>query len=241
MSKRKKDKNEDQFFREKSKEAESSEDSEDIKDASGAEDVTESGNTGEGPGKKSDASEKNIEEQLREANEKYIRYRAEMENYRKRMQREAGDLREYAKAATVEEFLTVYDHFQMAMSHIDQASDLDTIKQGMWMILDEFRKTFENLGVKQIDAAGETFDPNKHDAVAEEPSESVSAGKVVRQWKCGYQLGDRLLRPASVIVSRGPEKKEDKGEGAEQKPESDSESINNNENVEYGDESQQAE
>lgn len=160
-----------------------------------------------------------LAKRLAEANDKYMRSRAELDNYRKRMQRDSGDIREYTKASTVEEFLSVFDHFQMAMDHVDQSPDFETLKQGMQMILGEFKKTFENLGVKAIEAEGQEFDPNEHEAVAEENSEEMPPGKVLRQWKCGYRLGDRLLRPATVIVSSGPpekkkeEREEDKGQG----------------------------
>ncbi len=156
-----------------------------------------------------------LRRQLQEATDKQMRVRAELENFRKRMQREAGEVREYAKASTIEEFLTVFDHFQMAMDHMDQTPDASTIKQGMEMILGEFRKTFVNLGVEQINAQGRPFDPGEHEAVAEESSESVPAGIVLRQWKCGYRLGSRLLRPATVVVSSGPPESGEETEGSE--------------------------
>lgn len=150
-----------------------------------------------------------LQTMLDEANEKYIRARAELDNYRKRVQREFGEIREYTKANTVQEFFSVFDHFQMAMNHVGETSDFETLKQGMDMILTEFRRTFEALGVQQVDAEGKEFDPNEHEAVSHEPSDTVPEGNVLRQWKCGYRMGDRLLRPATVIVSSGPETDEE--------------------------------
>ncbi len=175
------------------------------------------------PTRQLDEQLKKLEEQLRESGEKYMRLRAELDNYRKRMQREAGEIREYAKASTIEEFLSVFDHFQMAMDHVGQASDIATLKQGMQMILGEFRKTFESLGVKPVDATGQVFDPEQHDAVAQEPSSEVEAGRVLRQWKCGYRLGERLLRPATVIVSSGPPQAAASEQGEEDPDESQAE------------------
>jgi molecular chaperone GrpE len=152
-----------------------------------------------------DQEPQDLEAQLQAAQDQYLRAKAELENARKRMQRESAELRQYTKASTIQEFFTVLDHFQMAMDHVDQTPDFETLKQGMNMILGEFRRTFENLGVEPINAAGVEFDPNQHEAVAQESSDEVPKDHVLRQWKCGYRMGDRLLRPASVIVSSGPE------------------------------------
>ncbi|MDX9979098.1 MAG: nucleotide exchange factor GrpE [Lentisphaeria bacterium] len=137
-----------------------------------------------------------------ELKDKLLRHHAEFDNYRKRTQREFAAIREQAKAATIEEFLTVYDHFGMALAHADEQSSM--LRQGMDMILAEFRRTFENLGVEEMAVVGQPFDPNLHEAVAQEPSETVSEGHVLRQWKAGFRIGDKLLRPAAVIVSAGP-------------------------------------
>lgn len=149
-----------------------------------------------------------LEKQLKEAQDKYLRAKAEFDNYKKRMQKEFGEIRTYTKANTIEQFLSVFDHFQMAMEHMGEDPDVQTLKQGMDMIYEELRNTFETLGVKKVDAEGQTFDPAEHEAMAEENSEEIPAGKVIRQWKCGYRLGDRLIRPATVVVSKGPAEKE---------------------------------
>jgi len=141
---------------------------------------------------------------MAEANDRYLRAKAELENYRKRVQREFAEIREYSKHSVIEEFLPVFDHFQMAMGHVGENADLATLKQGMDMILGEFRRTLENLGVEPIDAVAQPFDPNQHEAIAQEASEQVPEGHVLRQWKCGYRIGERLLRPATVVVSSGP-------------------------------------
>lgn len=154
--------------------------------------------------------------ELAEANDRYVRARAEIDNYRKRTQREFADLRASTKAATVEEFLTVFDHFQMAMQHAESSGDMATLKQGMDLILKEFERAFQNLGVAQIRAEGQAFDPAIHHAVAEEASDDAPAGNVLRQWKPGYRLGERLIRPASVVVSKGPAAPDDAGDHSEQ-------------------------
>jgi molecular chaperone GrpE len=90
------------------------------------------------------------------------------------------------------------------MEHADHNPDFQVLYQGMKLISSEFERTLESLGIQRVDAIGEEFDPNVHDAVSQEASDEVPAGRVLRQWKCGFRVGDRLIRPASVIVSSGP-------------------------------------
>ncbi len=144
-----------------------------------------------------------LQKQLAEANDKFLRAKAEHENYRKRVQREFGEIRQTTKLLTVSDFLSVYDHFQMAMSH-DQTADYEALKTGMKMIQSEFNKALENLGIETINAEGQVFDPNEHEAVAQEASDTVPAGQVLNQWKSGYRMSGKLIRPASVVVSSGP-------------------------------------
>lgn len=158
-----------------------------------------------GEGSETDNELEGLRRDLQEANDRYVRARAEIDNYRKRAQRELADSRTATKAGTIEEFLTVFDHFQLAMNHAETSGDTAALKQGMDMILKEFERAFQNLGVEQISAEGQAFDPALHHAVAEEPNDDVPPGEVVREWKPGYRLGERLIRPASVVVSKGPE------------------------------------
>jgi len=148
--------------------------------------------------------EQKTEAELAEMTGKYLRAKAELENYRKRVQREFAEIRALARQVTVEEFLPVYDHFQMALQHADENTDSGGLRQGMEMIAAEFRRTLENLGITPIEAAGQPFDPEQHEAIAQEHSDQVPEGQVLRQWKCGFRMADRLLRPAAVVVSAGP-------------------------------------
>ena len=81
--------------------------------------------------------------------------------------------------------------------------DLKMLLDGLKMIHGEFDRAFQELGVECIDAVGKDFDPNVHEAVSQEASDTVPAGKVIRQWNCGYKTGSRLLKPAMVVVSSG--------------------------------------
>ncbi|MDT8390287.1 MAG: nucleotide exchange factor GrpE [Lentisphaeria bacterium] len=143
-------------------------------------------------------------QEAQEATDRYLRAKAEIENVRKRGQRDLAEAREYTKSVTVGEFFSPFDHFQMAMAHVEESPDVATMKQGMNMILSEFQRGFENLGITLVDAVGKEFNPAEHEAVAQEASDTVPEGHVLRQWKCGYKMGDKLLRPAAVVVSSGP-------------------------------------
>ncbi|NLF94695.1 MAG: nucleotide exchange factor GrpE [Oligosphaeraceae bacterium] len=143
------------------------------------------------------------EELLALANDRYLRARADFENYRKRMAREFTDVRENARQQTLAEFLGIYDFILLAIEHAETAIDMDAIRQGLRMIFAEFERTFDNLGVKRIETADQDFDPNLHEAISQEASADIPEGKIIRQWKPGFTLGNRLLRPASVVVSSG--------------------------------------
>ncbi len=136
--------------------------------------------------------------------DKWLRTRADLENYRKRVQREFQEIRTQERLLVVKPFLGVFDQFQMALEHFATAADAAAMKDGMAMILDGFRKCLADLQIEVIDATGKPFDPHVHEAISQESSDSVPAGHVLRQWKTGYKAGDLVLRPASVIVSGGP-------------------------------------
>ena len=171
-----------------------------------AAEAAESG--GEQAGAGTDAVLEQLRAQIDDLNNKILRSKADLENYRKRAQREFAEIRTSTRANTVAEFLTVYDHFQMAMQHAEEQADFNTLKQGMDMILAEMRKTLENLGVSEVEAVGKPFNPHEHEAMAQEPSDEIPEGHVLRQWKSGFRMGERLLRPATVVVSSGEQKDE---------------------------------
>lgn len=154
-------------------------------------------------GEEATSDDGDLQKQLDEMKDKYIRARADMDNFRKRKVKELDEARRNSKLTAIEEIMPVMDQFQMAISAIDGAGDLETIKMGMKMIQTTFDRAFENLGVETISCVGETFDPNIHEAVSVEPSEDVPVDHVIREWKAGYRLGEFLIRPATVVVSSG--------------------------------------
>ena len=140
---------------------------------------------------------------LEAAEKKYLLLLADMENLRKRCMKDMESTRYNTMADTITPFLQVFDHFGMAVKASEQSDNLKMLLDGMKMIRSEFDKAFQELGVECIDAVGQDFDPNIHEAVSQEASDTVPAGKVIRQWNCGYKTGSRLLKPAMVVVSSG--------------------------------------
>ena len=149
-----------------------------------------------------------LEAKLSEAEDKTLRMRAEYDNYRKRSFRELTDARVAVKADTLIPILNIFDHFKMAVDAAETSDDMNVIKEGMKIISAEFSKAMEEYGLEEVNALGEKFDPNVHEAVAKEPSDE-DEDTVIKQWRCGYKLGSRLLRPATVVVSSGAEKHSD--------------------------------
>jgi len=99
----------------------------------------------------------------------------------------------------------VIDNFELGLDAAKNAADTASILQGMAMVHKQLQDFLKNNGLEEVQAEGEAFDPNKHDAVSQEVSADVPEGHVVRQVRKGYKIKDRLVRASSVIVSKGPQ------------------------------------
>lgn len=150
-----------------------------------------------------------LKAEVAELKDMLLRKEADYQNYRKRMAREVSDARRIGLVETITPFLQVFDLFEMAMKAADKSDNVAALKQGLEMILAQYGKTIDELGVQKFDAIGDKFDPMWHDAVAYENNEETAEGIIIKQWNCGYKMGDRLLRPARVIVSSGPAQAEE--------------------------------
>ena len=157
--------------------------------------------------------EEALKAEVAELKDQLLRKEADYQNYRKRMAREVSDARRIGLVETIMPFLQVFDLFEMAMKAAESSDNVAALKQGLEMILAQYGKTIDELGVQKFDTVGENFDPMWHDAVAYENSETAAEGVIVKQWNCGYKMGDRLLRPARVIVSSGLAKAEENADG----------------------------
>jgi molecular chaperone GrpE len=141
-----------------------------------------------------------------EANDKFLRTYADFDNYRKRMQRDLADFRKYANEQLVLELLTVVDSLGLALKHSVEAEETSQgLQQGIELVHKQLRDTLEKFGVKQFAAAGEPFDPAKHDAMMQVPTDEVPENTVVQVFQEGYVYHDRVLRHAKVSVSKKPQ------------------------------------
>ncbi|MDA3863909.1 MAG: nucleotide exchange factor GrpE [Deltaproteobacteria bacterium] len=132
-----------------------------------------------------------------------LRLAADLENHKKRHQKNLKLTYERARDELLFEFLPVFDHLEMAMAHTNDESSLESLKEGVDMIIAQFKKTLQNLNIDQIDALGKQFNPKFHEAMSQEESDEHEAGTVIRQWNKGYKFGDKLIRPARVVVAKG--------------------------------------
>jgi len=132
-----------------------------------------------------------------------LRARADLDNFRKRMTQEAADARRYANASLLEELLPVLDNFQFGLQAAEADAGAKNILVGLNMVAGQLQNFLRDQGVEEVPAVGRKFDPNLHEAVGQEPSTTVSEGVIISQVRRGYKLRDRLLRPATVIVSTG--------------------------------------
>ncbi len=144
-------------------------------------------------------------DKLRVAEAEVLRSRAEMENYRKRMQRDSDQQLKFANVPIVRDLLDVIDNLNRALeSARGDESNAKALIEGVQMVSQQFTDVLAKHGCKPIQAVGTEFDPNIHQAIAQMPSSEFAAGQVAQQLALGFMLYDRVIRPSQVIVSTGP-------------------------------------
>lgn len=131
-----------------------------------------------------------------------LRARAELDNVRKRAQKDVENAHRYGLEKLVQEFLPVKDGMDMGTQAADQAVDPVRLREGMDLTQRMLATALEKCGVRPVDPAGERFDPNLHEAIGTEAAPGTPAGTVLRVVQKGYQLNDRLIRPALVVVAQ---------------------------------------
>ncbi len=135
----------------------------------------------------------------------YLRERADLENARKRHQRDREEAIRFANDRLLKEMIPVLDNLERAVGHAEQGEDDNQgLLEGVNMTISQFRKVLEDFGVKPINALGADFDPNLHQAMGQVESEDQAPNTVVSEFQKGYLLNDRLLRPSLVMVAKAP-------------------------------------
>ncbi|MDY0200915.1 MAG: nucleotide exchange factor GrpE [Tenuifilaceae bacterium] len=142
-----------------------------------------------------------LQNQLDESKDKYIRLSAEFDNFRKRTLREKMDLMKYASEDVIKGILPLIDDFERAITHSETASDIEAMKQGLVLIHGKFLDFLKNNGVKEIEAMEQELDTDKHDAVTKTPApKDKLKGKIVDVVQKGYMLNDKVIRFSKVVI-----------------------------------------
>jgi len=145
---------------------------------------------------------KQIQETADENYDLYVRSQAEMDNMKKRFQKEKQDLIKFSNESLVKQLLPVMDNLEKAISHSQDENSHDALKEGVELTLKVLTDTLEKAGMEEVKAVGELFDPNCHEAISEQEDDSVEPKTVLQELQKGYFLNQRLIRPAMVIVSK---------------------------------------
>jgi molecular chaperone GrpE len=138
--------------------------------------------------------------------DRLLRTTADFDNYKKRVTREKQDAIKFANESLLQKLIPVLDTFDMALAALQngQADAVKSLKAGITMVHQQLKSALTEAGLEEVDAAGKQFDPNLHEAISQKETSEVPEGQVVEQVRKGYKLRERLLRPASVIVSKHP-------------------------------------
>ncbi len=149
-------------------------------------------------------SQKTSDRRVLEAEKEALLARAEMENFRKRMQRDFDQQIKYANLPLMKDLLEVWDNLQRAIEAADgDEPATKALRDGVSMVSQQMTDVLNKFGCKRIDSLGLPFDPNVHEAISQMPSDEYEAGKVMHEAAVGYLLHDRVVRPSHVVVSRG--------------------------------------
>lgn len=156
----------------------------------------------EGAGNNEEAGQETVDgeatKEEEELNTRYLRLAADFQNYKRRVEKEKGDIYAYANEKIVVELLDVIDNFERALEH---SNENESFSEGMNMIFKQFKGVLEKSGVEEMNALGEDFDPNFHHAVLTENSVEYESGKVTQVLQKGYLLNKKVIRPAMVKVA----------------------------------------
>ena len=143
--------------------------------------------------------------ELAAAEDRVLRSRAELENYRKRASRQMEDERRYANLPLMRDLLPVMDNLDRAIEAAEKNQDASSLLEGVKMVAQQFEGVLQQHHCLEIGALGEPFDPHLHEAILQQPSDEHAPGTVTMVTQTGFQLHDRVVRPSQVIVASQPE------------------------------------
>jgi molecular chaperone GrpE len=133
-----------------------------------------------------------------------LRTLADFDNFRKRTRREVADAEKRSRDELLRELLPVFDNLERAAQHAGTASEVKALADGIEMVMRQFFDTLSKLGVERVASKGQPFDPALHEAIQNVETSEVEPGTIVNEVQAGYRAGDRLVRPAMVVVAKAP-------------------------------------
>ncbi len=147
-----------------------------------------------------------LQAELDSLNNKYLRLAADFDNFRKRQMQERESLLKYGAEDTLKKIITVLDTFERAKKSVENMSECEKVKESYDVCVKQLYDTLDKIGLKKIDAKGEEFDPNLHEAVMQTPTNDYPANTVIDELQTGYKLFDKVLRPVFVnVATEAPE------------------------------------
>jgi molecular chaperone GrpE len=152
-------------------------------------------------------------EELQVQHDKYLRLGADFENYKRRAQRDQSETARFANEKLLKDLLPTIDNLERAIKCGRESTSGDGFLEGVELTYKQFLDTLTKLGVSQISSVGEPFDPGKHQAVAQVPSDTTPLNAIVEEYQPGYFLYDRILRTAMVTVATAPSDQEPEPKG----------------------------
>src|SRR5688572_4708952 len=146
-----------------------------------------------------------LEKNIQNLKDQLLRKAAEFENYKRRTDAERSDYFGYANEKLIGDLLPVLDDLSRALKAYDENHDSESLKKGVELINDKFKGILEKQGLKEIDSTGKDFDVEHHEALMQQPTDKIEPNKVIETVEKGYNLKNKVLRHAKVIVSSKPE------------------------------------
>lgn len=174
---------------------------EEVKSEETKEDAEEKKGIFDGLFKKNDEELNKQKEAYEKLNNQYLRLAADFDNYRKRQESEREALIKYGMEQALKKMIEVADNFTRAEKAMEKIEDCDKAKESFFVLHKQFKDSLNKLGLEEIKAEGETFNPNMHEAVMQVPTDEHPEDTVIQEMQKGYKYGEKVLRPAMVSVS----------------------------------------
>lgn len=166
-----------------------------------------------------------LQEQLDKKQNQLLRVAADFDNYKKRSRRDTREAAFQARNELLQELLPLIDNMELALTHVAEDSedenDAKSLREGVEMVLRQFQTVMERHEVKAFDSLGKPFDPNFHEALQQRETDEHPPGAIVEEYRRGYLMGDRLIRPAMVVVAAAPASDKTPDAGADEDADAD--------------------